>query len=366
MFFKHRLLGLFFSFFKLFPLKRDRIVFVVDSFNSFNLSYDNIICEFKKHDSTFSYCFFLKDKLSFKGLFNLATSGFVFLDDNFFPLAFMNFKKDVRLVQLWHAPGAFKRFGYETLKDEESKKLLENIGSKISLLSVTSSNIQEFYSEAFQVSKDKIRAFGFPKLDYYTLDKLTDMCVKDDFVKRFPKAKGKKVVLYAPTFRENSDMNDVFKYLDVNRFNEVLGEDYVLAVRLHPKIDKFLKDFESVNKVLESDNVINLTGEAGEQDLLLACDVLVTDYSSIMIEAVFIDKPVVFFAYDLEDYTSCERGFYFDYNLVPGPIVKDTESLIKHIQDEDYRRDKVESFLAFQFDNRDSNSSKRIVDFLLK
>ena len=364
MFFKHKILGLLFNFFSLFPLRENRVVFVVDEGNSFGLPCERIMGEFRRHGSNFTSCFFLKDKFDLVGLFKLATSGFVFLDDNFFPLAFMNFKDGVSVVQLWHAPGVFKRFGYTVLEDGERKSLLERMGSRISLLSVTSGNLKGFYSEAFQVDEDKVKAFGFPRLDYYGDKDLSSL--KESFIKDFPEARGKKIVLYAPTFREEARLNNVFNFLDVDLFNKVLGDEYVLVVRLHPKISSFVDDDRVLRSVLDSDKVIDLSDYPVEQDLVLLSDVIVTDYSSIMLEGVFIDKPVVFFAYDLEEYLEGERGFYFDYvDCVPGPIVSDTEGLIDNIKVLSEDRLRLDRFLSFEFDYRDSSASKRIVDFLL-
>ena len=364
MFLRHKFLGLLFNFFCLFPLKRDRVVFVVDGGNSFGMPCERIMGEFRRHGSNFSFCFFLKDRFDLVGLFRLACSGFVFLDDNFFPLAFMNFREGVSVVQLWHAPGVFKRFGYSVLDDVERRSLLERMGDRISLLSVTSENLKGFYSEAFQVDEDRVEAFGFPRLDYYG-DKDVDS-LKESFLLDFPQARGKKIVLYAPTFRENKVMNNVFDFLDVDLFNRVLGKEYVLCVRLHPKISSFIDDDKVLRSVLDSDKVIDLSAYPVEQDLVLLSDVLVTDYSSIMLEGVFIGKPVVFFAYDLEDYLEVERGFYFDYgDCVPGPIVRDTEGLIDNIKVLSEDRFRLDRCLSFEFDYRDSGASKRIVDFLL-
>ena len=366
-FLKHRFLGLFFNFLCLFPLDKFKVCFVVDKDNSFDLSYKYIMDEFEVYGSGFRACFFVKDSFSLRGLFDLATSGYVFLDDNFFPLAFMNFRSEVKLVQLWHAPGVFKRFGYSVLDDEGSKGLLRVIGSKISLLTVTSENLSGFYSEAFQVPMERVKAFGFPRLDYYGLEGVSVDSVRESFVVKYPQVAGKKIVLYAPTFRENSSLNNVFDFFDVERFNRELGDEYVLLVRLHPKISRFVEDDSVFGDVLSSDGVIDVSGYSSEQDLLLLCDVLVTDYSSVMVEGVFIDKPVVFFAYDLDEYVESERGFYFDYmSMVPGPVVRDMDGLISVLGDFCLDFGRFEDFVDFEFDVIDSCSSKRIVDFLLE
>ena len=139
-------------------------------------------------------------------------------------------------------------------------------------------------------------------------------------------------ILYAPTFRENEKFNNVFNYLDLTKFNERLSDEYVLLLRLHPKINKFYSSDIGV----EGD-YIDCSDYKNEQELMLLADILITDYSSIMIEFGLLNKPIVFFAYDLDNYLEKERGFYFDYReKVPGNIVQDTDELIEVIKNENF------------------------------
>lgn len=99
---------------------------------------------------------------------------------------------------------------------------------------------------------------------------------------------------------------------------------------------------------------------------MLISDMLITDYSSIMIEFVALDKPAVFFTYDLDYYLSSERGFYYDFRkTVPGPIVYTSDELIGVIENDEFDKGKISEFLMTQFDAIDGQSSKRVVDFVL-
>ena len=145
------------------------------------------------------------------------------------------------------------------------------------------------------------------------------------------------------------------------KFNERLSDDYTLILRLHPKINKFY----SSDIKIEGD-YIDCSDYKNEQELMLLADILITDYSSIMIEFGLLNKPIVFFAYDLDNYLSNERGFYLNYkNDLPGPIVHTTEELIECIE-KGVDTSNLDSFLKTQFDEIDGNSSKRVVDFALK
>ena len=355
---KHKIYGTLFSLFKVFPINDNKITFIVDSKESFKGNLDYIKKEFEKRGN-FEYNFFYKDQLSFKAFKNLATSKYVFLNDNFFPIAFMNFKNDTVVVQLWHAPGASKKFGASV--DKDSIGILKKISENTDYLIISSEKIADYYSDAFQISKDKIKPLGLPRADYYFEDHDIDD-LKSRFFDKYGFSQDKKIVLYAPTFRDEEKYNNVFDYLDLEDFNESLGDEYVLALRLHPKIKDFYK-----SDISAEGTYIDCSDYPSEQELLLISDILITDYSSIMIEFAMLNKPVVFFTYDFDSYMTKERGFYFDFkSTVPGPIVYDSNQLINTIKNKDFSESKLSKFVKTQFDEIDGKSSQRVVDFLLK
>jgi CDP-ribitol ribitolphosphotransferase len=319
---------------------------------------DYIKKEFEKRGN-FDFHFFYKDKLSFSAFKTLASSRFIFLNDNFFPLAFMNFSPKNIVVQLWHAPGAFKKFGGSV--DLKSRKVLKKAGEHTDYLIVSSRNIQEFYREAFQIPKTKIKPLGLPRADYYFEDHdIEDL--KSKFFEKYNFSSDKKIILYTPTFRDEEKYNNVFDFLDLEKFNESLGDEYVLALRLHPKIKKFYKD-----DISAGGDYIDCSDYPSEQELLLISDILITDYSSIMIEFALLNKPIVFFTYDYDSYLNNERGFYFDFkSTVPGPVVYDSNQLIDVIKNREFDESRISEFVKTQFDEIDGHASERVVDYLLK
>ncbi|MGX8693739.1 MAG: CDP-glycerol glycerophosphotransferase family protein [Methanobrevibacter sp.] len=355
---KHKIYGSLFNLFKIFPIDEKRITFIIDSAESFKGNLDYIKKEFERRGN-FEFNFFYKDKISPDSFKKLATSKYVFLNDNFFPLAFMNFKSETKVVQLWHAPGASKKFGGSVASYDDVEMLLK-IGKNTDYLISSSKKIEDYYAEAFQIDKSKIKALGVPRIDYYfenhDLNRL-----KEDFSKKYNIDSSKKIVLYAPTFREEEGYNNVFDYLDLKKFNEALGDDYVLALRLHPKIKDFYK-----GNIESSEEYVDCSDYPSEQELMLLSDILITDYSSIMIEYAILDRPIMFFVYDLDNYLKTERGFYYDFKkTVPGKLVYSSDELINAIKNNDFDKDKISGFTKTQFDVIDGKSSERVVDFLL-
>ncbi len=354
---KHRVYGLLFKLFKYTYVEKNRVSFIIDSRESFKGNLDYIKKEFEKRGN-YEFHFFYKDKLSFSSFKKLAGSKYIFLNDNFFPLAFMEFSPKNVIVQLWHAPGASKKFGGSV--DLKSRNILRKISENTDFLIITSKNISQYYSEAFQMPRTKIKALGLPRMDYYfenhDLDKL-----KNDFCDKYNLSHDKKIILYAPTFRDEEKYNNVFNYLDLDEFNEKLGDEYILALRLHPKIKNFYKD-----DISAKGKYVDVSNWESEQELMLISDILITDYSSIMIEYSALNKPTVFFTYDLDEYLANERGFYYDFKTtVPGPIVYTSDELIDVIHNSDFDKSKISEFVKTQFDEIDGHSSERIVNYLL-
>ena len=141
---------------------------------------------------------------------------------------------------------------------------------------------------------------------------------------------GKKVLLYAPTWRDNAYFGlGKYKFateLDFDRMKETLADEYVMIVKYHYLVQ------EKVDWSAYKNFVYTCPAEYDIAELYLAADALITDYSSVMFDYSILKRPMFFFAYDLEQYKNDLRGFYFDFLAqAPGPVVQTTESLITAI-----------------------------------
>lgn len=374
---KHKFFSKIFNFFEIFHFNKNFITFIIDEI-SFDSSLEYLKKELDKKGE-FKYNFIHKDKYSLNNSittkeklfkifdlliffliqpFKLAKSKYIFLDDNFFPIAYMNFDKNTSVIQLWHASGAFKKFGFDVTNDKNVQNLIELSSSKINYLTVTSKNLLEIYEKAFKVESEKILAFGNPKTDYY-FDKIKNnnkniKRVRNKIENKYPEIKGKKIVLYAPTFRENKKKNeDILLNFDIDLFNSYLGDQFSLLFKSHPKF-----------KISDFQHAINVSDYKYTNELLLISDILITDYSSIMIEYAIFSRPIIFYPFDFDYYINNERDFYFDYKDVPGPIAKNTSDIINFIKKDNFDFKKIEDFIAMNYDYLDNNSSKRIVSYI--
>ena len=373
MYAKHKIYAAIFNILRKFPQKNNKITLLTNKNHSFEANLEYIAKELDNRNNSgknYEYKFIPKDSLSFANIRDFASSKYVFLVDNFFPLAFMNVE-GMKWVQLWHGTGLFKKFGYDLLNDED-KKVMEMFAPKIDLVSVSSENVVDSYARNFYVDKSKVKPFGVPRNDFYNEEHLSDDYLselRESFEKDYPQLKGKKLVLYAPTFREDPKNNAIFEYFDIEKFLDELGDEYALAIRLHPNYKRYCNEEHNIDldELTSKYDIINFTGFKDEQKLLILADILVADYSSIMVDYTILKKPAILFDYDLEDYLYKERGFYFDYEeMVPGKIVYNIDELIEAIKEEDFRLEKMEEFLKLQFGEFKPNSSKLILDYILE
>lgn len=250
--------------------------------------------------------------------FHMATAKRVLFNDNFLPLGYMRTEMSgTQFIQLWHGAGAFKRFGLSTEGREDVRRAVGRANQKITHLFITSEQVRPFYEEAFAISREKIFITGIPATDLY-FDEARKCGRITDFFDRYPALRGKKLLLYAPTFRSSDEENQkLLEWFDVNRVHEILGEDWVILVKMHPRFP--------VGHVKESDFCVDLTEYSDISDLYLVTDLFVTDYSSSVVEYALLDKPLLLYAYDLKRY---DRGFYFPYEeMAPGRIARRQEEL---------------------------------------
>ncbi|MCD0451173.1 bifunctional glycosyltransferase family 2 protein/CDP-glycerol:glycerophosphate glycerophosphotransferase [Actinocorallia sp. API 0066] len=212
---------------------------------------------------------------------------------------------------------------------------------------------------AFKYEGEIIEA-GYPRNDVlYSPDAAA---IAASVRERLEIPEGKKVVLYAPTWRDDQFYGQG-RYkadwqIDLDVFGRELGDDHVLVARLHPNV---------VDGAPEAPFVRDASLYPDIAELYLAADVMVSDYSSVMFDFANLRRPMLFYTYDLAHYRDKLRGFYFDFESeAPGPLLETTEALVAALRDinevkEKYRdpyRSFHERFCALE----DGHAASRVVD----
>lgn len=174
----------------------------------------------------------------------------------------------------------------------------------------------------------------------------------------------KKVILYAPTFRDNQHDGASYTYdthIDFDRLMTELSEEYVILFRAHYFVASQF-DFTKYNGfVYDMSGLDDITG------LYLIADALITDYSSVFFDYANLERPMLFYMYDLEEYANDIRGFYFDIDEIPGPKLKTEEDLIAAIKELDSWQldEKYRSFNKKFNPLEDGKASKRVAEIII-
>ncbi|MGP4078972.1 CDP-glycerol glycerophosphotransferase family protein [Pseudalkalibacillus sp. R45] len=296
-----------------------------------------------------------------KSIYHLSTSRMVLVDNYFGFLDVTDFHPDVKCVQLWHAAGAIKKFGLMDpsihKRSSSAKRRFKNVYGRFTHIVVGSEKMVDIFKESFGAVEQKILRTGIPRTDFF-FDKAKHETAVNILTNEFPIIKTKKVILYAPTFREGEfDLSDI--PLDLKKMREELSDDYVVFLRLHPAVNFNLsRRFPGF--------VYDVTDHHSMNHLLLITDYLITDYSSIPFEYSLLGKPMIFYAYDLKEYQK-ERGFWEEYNNnIPGPIATNTNDIITFILNNNFDLKKINDFAFIWNQYSNGNSSEALIEELYK
>ncbi len=287
--------------------------------------------------------------------YHLATASYVFLDNEFLPMAYIHFPESVKVVQLWHGTGTIKKFGQD-VNTGDLERLEYRANQNITHLIVNSEEVVDEYSSAFGVSEEKIYPIGLPRTDLL-LDPGFWEKKRGQFLDQYPQVRRKRCILYAPTFRD-SEVDSPEIHLDLLKMSDQMGSEDVLLIRLHPHVAQKISWEED-----RWDNIINVSEYPGVTTLLATADVLITDYSSIVFEYCLRNKPMIFYAYDLERFEKEGRSFYRDYrSFVPGNVVQSTEEVLECLKR--VEENKAAAFTEQMFDKLDGNATLRLLELI--
>lgn len=225
---------------------------------------------------------------------------------------------------------------------------------------------EHIFERAFMYPKSNILTYGYPRNDILST---YNNQYKNILKEKLNIPLDKKVILYAPTWRDDEyHAAGQYKFklqLDLEKMQNILGDDYVIVLRMHyfisDKIDLscfkgFAFDFSKYNDI---------------NDLYIISDLLITDYSSVFFDYANLKKPILFYTYDLNKYKDELRGFYIDMvNDLPGPLLYNTDEVIQNIENienvKKYYESKYKEFYQKFCNLDDGNATRRVVEKVIR
>ncbi len=259
------------------------------------------------HD--YSFCNMLKGlwvMLRFMPLY--ARAEYVFLCDCFIPTTCCRKRRGTTVIQLWHSCGLMKKVGIDSPEDAMSMKKSQYRNTDV--FTTSADVVSDVLSKALLIPRENFSVAGVSRIDLLYRD-VRNETLRKQFFRKYPQYRGKKIVLWAPTFRGNVHDSHLVGEEVILKLQKELGKDYGIILKTHRFAGR---------------TSINTPVQFSAEQLLTIADCLITDYSSIYFDYLYFRKPVVLFAPDLREYEE-KRGIYTEYADTPGYLAENEAQL---------------------------------------
>jgi len=354
-------LKIIYAILKLFPIKDNKVLFLSRQSNDLSLDFCMLKNElFKQNpnievvtilnrvdDSKKGLFKFFIDTL--KSMYYLATVRVCVLDAYWPAVSILNHKKDLTVIQMWHALGKIKQSGYQTIGKESGRSVkiskLLCMHKNYDIIIAGGSAWNPYYVKSFNTTEDKLVNIGLPRIDYLINVEEEN---KRKALEHYPQFKNKEVILYAPTFRRNiaSNWEDLINQIDFNK--------YALIIKGHP--NQQIK--------INNSNVFTCP-EFTAVSLLAVCDYLITDYSAIALEGAILNKKTYYYLHDYEEYVS-KNGLNVDpFKSMPGCTFKDAKELIKDLESGNYNIKALEEYRKKYLPKELGTSTEKLANIII-
>ena len=287
---------------------------------------------------------------SLVSMYHLATSKVCVLDTYWPVVSLLKHKPSLTVIQMWHAIGKLKQSGYQTLDKGygRGKMMAElmNMHKGYDVVIAGGKSMNDYYCQSFGVEESQLYNIGLPRIDYLLDNQVRN---RELLLARYPALRDKTVVLYAPTFRRNTraDYSDL-----IARFQK---EDFGLIIKPHPY--QVMENPESL--------IPYLCDQLTTMQALNACDIVITDYSAISLEAAVLCKPIYFYLYDYQNYLRHNGVNINPYHEMPGNVYENPDQLLEAIKNATYDMEALQAFRNRYLPEELGQSTGRLAKLIL-
>ena len=289
----------------------------------------------------------------------LAGYGTIFVDDYIPLLSYLELDQRTKLIQLWHAGFGYKLVGYARFGITGSPHPFRSCHRQYTHAVIGNPDLIPVYAEVFGADPKILLPTGMPRLEDF-LDPERAERAKEAFFQAHPELQGKRIILFAPTYRgfDQKDAHYEYDRIDQDALYAMCQEtDSVILFKWHHFIRKRMEIRQEY-----AERFLDLS-EENINELMYVSDVLITDYSSCFYDYLLLQKPVLFYVYDVERYAAT-RGVHYDIEeTAPGLILKSSEELIRVLRQKAIPRTEPRAFMIdMALTNGAYTASDRVLD----
>lgn len=306
------------------------------------------------------YAYGLRGKVRYllrlvRGMYHLRTAGLLVVDNAWLPVHVSPHRRGTTVVQVWHAAGALKRFGLDaTVPMAKPEVTFIHRYYDYAITSGEAGRVP--WSRALRTPLERVLPLGAPRTDVLFDAEALD-AERTRLLATYPALAGRRVALFAPTFRGRGQAKTGTAALDGRHLRELLPAEWALVAKTHPNLDPVTQPVAGFDVVADPGSDMNAW--------LALADVLVTDYSSAIFEWALLRRPLVLLVDDLEAYER-DPGLYLDYRTqMIGDVVRDTDAVADAILAGRVDAAAWDAFIRNNLSACDGNASERFVDRFL-
>lgn len=291
-----------------------------------------------------------------KSMSEMAGSRVLVLDAYWPAVSILHHKKDLTVIQMWHAMGKIKQSGYQTLGKESgrSRKIAElmKMHRGYDYIIAGGKAWNPFYVASFDCREEQLRNYGLPRIDRLIMDREEN---RKRFFSAYPELEGKEIVLYAPTFRRGYTFDWESAVMELIKD----GGSRAVIIKAHPGQKLVLSDSMKEAGVMDCPDFSSV-------DILPSADYLITDYSAIAVEAAVLKVKTLYYVPDFEEYTQ-KNGMNIDlFKEMPGMVSRDPAVIAEIIKDGKYDEAVLDSYCKRFLPEEPGTSTAKIADLIME
>ena len=352
------ILNLFYCLIKLLPTNKNKVTMISRETDTESLDFRMLKKSLEeKGVKVVTLCKVLRNKFAyaphlFTQMYHIATSKVVIVDTYCIPISILRHKKDLKVIQMWHAAAAVKQFGLQLVDRlagvEESVASGMHMHTNYDYVLAPSKVTGKNFCEAFGFREEQLVYIALPRLQYIS-EKNPE--VIREIEERYPMLRnGNKTIFYAPTFRYNASImpGDLLNRIDTDRYNVI--------IKTHPFDAHIYSEYEKDNVVVDD--------EFDTYDILKVADILISDYSSLLVEATIRDIPIYLYVYDFKEYR-LRTGLNMDFeNEAIGKYTFESGEELAKALDKDYDMEALRKFRSKYIEVNYHNAVGRLTMFI--